>query len=82
MRKYRFTITAKVPVSNGEDKDVFKVEFFAGDLEKAEKFRDELDDLYFETNNAFRPQPPFPREAQLTDITDEPEPYTLGKSDW
>jgi len=82
MRKYRFTITALIPLSDGNNQDVFKVEFFADDVEKAERFKTELEETYFKTNEAFRPGIPFPRQDNLVDITDEPKPYTLGKSEW
>lgn len=73
MRKYRFTITALIPLSQGKNQDVFKVEFFATDVEEAEKFMTEAEELYFKTKVAFRPETPFPRNPQLIDITDEPD---------
>ncbi|MBD3904457.1 hypothetical protein NAL32_07405 [Chryseobacterium sp. Ch-15] len=82
MKKYRFTITALIPLSQGKNQDVFKVEFFANDIEQAEKFKTELEELYFKTNEAFRPGSPFPRQDDLLEITDEPQPYTLGESEW
>lgn len=85
MRKYRFTITALIPLSNGKNQEIYKVEFFANGIEEAESFKTELYELYFKTNVAFRPEPPFPRQENLIDITDEPDlsnVVTVGAQEW
>lgn len=85
MRKYRFTITALVPLSDGKNQEIYRVEFFANGIEEAEKFKVEVEELYFKTNAAFRPDPPFPRQDNLIDITDEPDlsnVVRVGAQEW
>jgi len=71
MKKFRFTITALIPLSQGKNQDLINIEFFTENQETAELFRDEINDLYSKSLNVLRPDPPFPRNENLIEITNE-----------
>jgi|GEM_PF-4802781 len=67
MKRYCLTINQLIPLSHGENRKVAKFEFYAENMEAAEKFKEDLLNTY-QKSTAFRPSP---REEILVELSDE-----------
>ena len=68
MKKYQFTITAIIPLSDGGNKEVAKFEFYAQDKETAEAIKESLIEAYY-SSGKFRPNPR--NESDITEFFEE-----------